>query len=166
MKDMKVDWDKTNFSEMIEDECADMAVFLIEKNEKYGNSVGNPIGVFSKAGWEERMHVRMDDKINRLLRGDGNMTEDTEKDLLGYLILKRAIQRVIDAKDENLFTSEKQINDRIKEEVEKDKISFPSNAAINKKIKELSKKEKRMMGGLFSNNLEDLIECGVISWVE
>ncbi len=166
MKDNKVDWDKTNFSGMIEDECADMAVFLIDKNEKYGNSVGDPIGVFSKADWKERMHVRMDDKINRLLRGDGNMTEDSEKDLLGYLILKRAIQRVHDEKDEYLFTSKKKMDARVKKEMDLDKISFPNDDAINKKIKEMSKKDKRQMGGLFEDQLVDLIKSGTVLWVE
>ena len=48
--------------------------FLIQKNEQYGDSVMNPIRVFSKAGIDEGLRIRIDDK-------------DVVKDLIGYLTL-------------------------------------------------------------------------------
>lgn len=39
------------------------------------------------------INIRMDDKLSRIARGDGSGNEDAELDLLGYLILKRAIKK-------------------------------------------------------------------------
>ncbi len=63
--------------------------FLIQKNEQYGDSVMNPIRVFSKAGIDEGLRVRIDDKLNRLMQGNDSMEsdEDVVKDLIGYLTL-------------------------------------------------------------------------------
>lgn len=63
--------------------------FLIAKNEQYGDSVMNPIRVFSKAGIDEGLRVRIDDKLNRLMQGNDSMEsdEDVVKDLIGYLTL-------------------------------------------------------------------------------
>jgi len=41
--------------------------------------------------------VRIDDKLSRLARGRGD-TEDTELDLLGYLVLRRIARRRLGAK--------------------------------------------------------------------
>lgn len=66
---------------------------LLAKNAAYGDSAFNPVRVFSKADPLEQINVRLDDKLSRLMRGD-DAGEDTEADLLGYLILKRvAIRR-------------------------------------------------------------------------
>jgi len=62
---------------------------LIEKNHKYGNSVLEPVRVFSKASPLEQIKVRIDDKISRLVKGD-NILEDDEDvvdDLIGYLVI-------------------------------------------------------------------------------
>ncbi len=63
--------------------------FLIAKNEQYGDSVMNPIRVFSKAGIDEGLRARIDDKLNRLMQGNDSMEsdEDVVKDLIGYLTL-------------------------------------------------------------------------------
>jgi hypothetical protein len=74
-------------------ECAELANMLVEKNRAYGNSVGDPIPCFSRLGWEERMRVRMDDKISRLMRGKEYQGDDTMLDLAGYILLMRAIRR-------------------------------------------------------------------------
>lgn len=78
----------------IRDECNEIASFLIEKNNAYGNSVADPIMVFSKLDSSERIKVRLDDKISRLARGNEYGNEDTFLDIIGYLILERAIKRI------------------------------------------------------------------------
>jgi len=61
----------------------------------YGDSAVNPVRIFSKASAEEQINVRIDDKLSRILRGEEieNVPEDTELDLIGYLILKRVLRR-------------------------------------------------------------------------
>jgi hypothetical protein len=66
---------------------------LLQKNESYGNSAFDPVRVFCKASASEQISVRIDDKLSRLMRGGEYPGEDTEADLLGYLILKRAAKR-------------------------------------------------------------------------
>ncbi len=65
---------------------------LIDKNIAYGDSALNPVRVFAKADPLEQINVRLDDKLSRLMRGQ-DAGEDTEADLLGYLILERVCQR-------------------------------------------------------------------------
>jgi hypothetical protein len=77
--------------------CNEVAEMLIEKNRSYGDSALNPLRCFSKeASGIEQLNVRMDDKLSRLLRGNGNnFGEDVERDLMGYLVLKRvAVRRI------------------------------------------------------------------------
>lgn len=69
----------------ITDQIADL---LIAKNKAYGDSALNPIRVFSKSDRIEQLNVRIDDKISRIQRGTEFEDEDTERDLIGYLILK------------------------------------------------------------------------------
>jgi hypothetical protein len=73
--------------------CSEVADFLIEKNKAYGNSAAEPVRIFSKADPLEQINVRIDDKLSRMMKGSDYADEDTEKDLLGYLVLKRAIKR-------------------------------------------------------------------------
>ena len=63
--------------------------FLIQKNEQYGDSVMNPIRIFSKADTDAGLRIRIDDKLNRLMQGNDSMEsdEDVVKDLIGYLAL-------------------------------------------------------------------------------
>jgi hypothetical protein len=81
------------FADVLDDELQEIREFLISKNQAYGNSAVEPVRVFSKADAVEQIRVRIDDKISRLMRGraDG---EDTELDLLGYLILLRVATRM------------------------------------------------------------------------
>lgn len=65
---------------------------LIDKNNAYGNSFAQPIGVFSKADALAQLDVRIDDKLNRIARGSEYQGDDTELDLIGYLILKRVLR--------------------------------------------------------------------------
>lgn len=60
--------------------------FLIKKNNDYGDSLQNPIGVFQKNKIEGILG-RIDDKLNRIRAvGINDKTEDTIEDLIGYLI--------------------------------------------------------------------------------
>lgn len=71
--------------------CMDLRDFLLAKNESYGDSASNPLRIFSQATTVEQINVRIDDKLSRLMRGKAYPGDDTELDLLGYLILKRAV---------------------------------------------------------------------------
>lgn len=73
--------------------CDEVCAMLLQKNAAYGNSVPDPLCVFSKANAMERIHVRLDDKLSRIARGTAS-GEDTEMDLIGYLVLKRAILKL------------------------------------------------------------------------
>ncbi len=72
--------------------CQKMADFLVEKNRAYGNSVGDPCGIFARrADPLLQMDVRIDDKINRLRKGSEYPGDDTVTDLIGYLILRQIV---------------------------------------------------------------------------
>ncbi len=70
----------------------ELRAMLLEKNRAYGDSALNPVRIFSKADPIEQINVRIDDKLSRLTRGDA-VGEDAERDLVGYLILKRVAER-------------------------------------------------------------------------
>lgn len=85
----------TQVQKLIADECGGLCALLLEKNRKYGNSALNPVRIFSKASPEEQIAVRIDDKLSRIAHGNGQLAdEDTELDLLGYLVLRR-VSRVM-----------------------------------------------------------------------
>ena len=69
--------------------CDDIKELLIHKNRKYGNSALQPCRVFSKASPVEQLLVRIDDKLNRIMKGAGLLAndEDVVNDLIGYLVL-------------------------------------------------------------------------------
>lgn len=67
--------------------CHEIAQLLIEKNISYGDSALNPIRIFSKADPREQLHVRIDDKLNRLMKGTEYIGDNDIDDLIGYLIL-------------------------------------------------------------------------------
>lgn len=71
----------------IEEVCAMLAKMLVEKNQAYGNSVLDPVRLFSKVTAIEGAFVRVDDKLSRLVRGHEYPEDDTFRDLIGYLIL-------------------------------------------------------------------------------
>lgn len=85
----------TEVQRIIRSECAAIADLLVKKNQDYGNSFADPVQIFSKSDPEEQINVRIDDKLKRLMnRGDKNISEDTEADLIGYLILKRVYRKI------------------------------------------------------------------------
>ncbi len=84
--------------DMIAAECDAVKELLLAKNREYGNSAFDPIGIFSRATAIQQIEVRIDDKLKRIqtTRGmvDVAIHEDTEQDLIGYLILLRVARKV------------------------------------------------------------------------
>jgi hypothetical protein len=79
---------------------------LIEKNEAYGNSALNPANIFAKGTAIDNLSARIDDKLMRIKnRGIGVETEDTVKDLIGYLILLKV---AIDNESEHNHNAQRQ----------------------------------------------------------
>ena len=65
---------------------------LIAKNQKYGNSALEPLGVFSQLSAKEGLLVRIDDKLKRIKNGSLEKDdEDVVNDLIGYLVLLKII---------------------------------------------------------------------------
>lgn len=74
--------------EKIERVGAEIIALLISKNADYGDSATAPINVFSDGDAVKSLCARIDDKISRIKqKGIYDKTEDTVKDLVGYLIL-------------------------------------------------------------------------------
>jgi hypothetical protein len=97
MAEITMDMMATAIAE-VTNEVRDM---LLAKNKAYGNSASDPVRIFSKADTLEQINVRMDDKLSRLARGSA-AGEDVELDLMGYLVLKRAIMRMRNAGTSNV----------------------------------------------------------------
>ena len=76
------------FLNQVDDVLAMVGDLLKSKNKAYGNSALDPIRVFSKADPVEQLNVRIDDKLSRIMRGTDS-GEDTELDLIGYLVIRR-----------------------------------------------------------------------------
>jgi|TARA_R100000482_G_scaffold73868_2_gene28392 hypothetical protein len=78
-----------NFEVDLDSVLDNIKLLLLEKNASYGNSALEPINAFSKASSADSIRIRIDDKINRMIRG--NMKVENEKDtildLMGYLVL-------------------------------------------------------------------------------
>jgi hypothetical protein len=68
-----------------------LTCLLVHKNIRYGNSALEPISVFARDITPgQRLAVRMDDKVNRIVQGTGTQggdEEDPRVDLAGYLLL-------------------------------------------------------------------------------
>ena len=79
--------------------CDEIKELLLKKNEAYGNSAADPVRIFSKVDALEQINVRIDDKLSRMMRGTEFQGDDTELDLIGYLILKRALKTYQKNKD-------------------------------------------------------------------
>ena len=85
----------------ISEVCDDIKELLIHKNRKYGNSALKPNRIFSKCSATEQLLVRIDDKLNRIMKGAGLLAndEDVVNDLIGYLVLLK-ISMASDQNDE------------------------------------------------------------------
>ena len=86
--------------------CDDIKELLIHKNRKYGNSALKPNRIFSKSSATEQLLVRIDDKLNRIMKGAGLLAtdEDVVNDLNGYLVLLK-ISMTSDQNNEILETA-------------------------------------------------------------
>jgi len=72
--------------------CDELANFLVQKNASYGNSVADPLDIFSKGLTPlQKIDVRIDDKLSRMMKGNEFAGDDTIKDLAGYLILRMVV---------------------------------------------------------------------------
>jgi len=90
----KPDPEITEFEAAVQNVLNSIRDLLVYKNKKYGNSALEPIRVFSKESALEQLNVRVDDKLSRIKNsGNNHSDEDTEFDLIGYLILKRIMLR-------------------------------------------------------------------------
>jgi hypothetical protein len=77
----------TSAGKQILDTCLNLAQMLIRKNISYGNSALEPIRIFSKSDAREQLHVRIDDKLSRIMRGTEYVGDNDIDDLIGYLVL-------------------------------------------------------------------------------
>jgi len=67
--------------------CDQIKRLLLEKNIAYGNSALSPIAIFAKAGAQEGIANRIDDKLNRIKNNQSYVGDNDLDDLIGYLIL-------------------------------------------------------------------------------
>ncbi len=82
-------YDAKAFEDDLNSVMKEVRAMLIAKNASYGDACLNPINVFTDLPPDKQMQVRMNDKVNRLIKGNGSMNEDTKGDLLGYLLLEK-----------------------------------------------------------------------------
>ena len=76
------------FHEEVHDVLQEIEDLLVAKNEKYGNSALEPLGVFSQLSAKDGLLVRIDDKLKRIKNGSLDKDdEDVVNDLVGYLVL-------------------------------------------------------------------------------
>jgi len=68
--------------------CMTVTQMIIEKNIAYGNSALEPAQIFSKATADAQIDVRIDDKLNRIMKGASYPGDNDILDLTGYFILK------------------------------------------------------------------------------
>jgi len=80
------------FHEQVYKVLGDIQEMLIAKNQKYGNSALEPLGVFSNLSAKEGLMVRIDDKLKRIKNGSLDKDdEDVVNDLIGYLVLLKIL---------------------------------------------------------------------------
>jgi hypothetical protein len=80
--------DKNLFAVQVTQALEEIRDLLIAKNQKYGNSALEPLGVFSQLSAKDGLLVRIDDKLKRIKNGSLEKDdEDVVNDLIGYLIL-------------------------------------------------------------------------------
>lgn len=83
-----------NFHEEVYRVLSEITEMLIAKNQKYGNSAIEPLGIFSDLSPEEGLKVRIDDKLKRIKNGSLDRDdEDVVNDLIGYLVILKILQK-------------------------------------------------------------------------
>ena len=82
------------FNQEVSSVLSEIRDMLISKNEKYGNSALEPLGVFSQLSAKEGQLIRIDDKLKRIKNGSLDRDdEDVINDLIGYLVLLKIHER-------------------------------------------------------------------------
>ena len=77
-----------NTKDKIKLKCQEIEDLLIQKNDAYGDSALNPVGIFSSLKASEAIRIRLDDKLKRIANvGLSDETEDTLLDCAGYMVL-------------------------------------------------------------------------------
>ncbi len=103
------------FHEQVYKILSEITEMLVSKNQKYGNSALEPLGVFSKLSAEEGLLVRIDDKLKRIKNGSLEKDdEDVINDLIGYLVLLK-IQTNLKPKPSHGWREIKEKQDLIKQ---------------------------------------------------
>ena len=96
-----------NTKDKIKEKCRLLEDLLVRKNDAYGDSALEPLGVFSSANASTGIKIRLDDKLKRIANaGLVEDTEDTLIDIAGYIIL------LMIAKDNESNDIQKRIRER------------------------------------------------------
>tara|TARA_R110001606_G_scaffold390469_1_gene557449 strand:- start:237 stop:611 length:375 start_codon:yes stop_codon:yes gene_type:complete len=96
-----------NTKDKIKEKCRLLEELLVRKNDAYGDSALEPMGVFSSANASTGIKIRLDDKLKRIANaGLVEDTEDTLIDIAGYIIL------LMIAKDNESNDIQKRIRER------------------------------------------------------
>ena len=85
-----------DYNKLIEQTCDEIKQLLIQKNTAYGNSVFKPVSKFGiSISPVDAIIARMSDKEARIAnKGFNDQTEDTLKDLIGYMILLYVVVKI------------------------------------------------------------------------
>jgi len=83
-----------NFHQEVYQVLSEITEMLVDKNQKYGNSAIEPLGIFSDLSPEEGLKVRIDDKLKRIKNGSLDRDdEDVVNDLIGYLVILKILHK-------------------------------------------------------------------------
>ena len=100
--------------DLIREVGREVVLLLIEKNKAYGDTANNPPQIFSKLSAKEGLLARIDAKLSRIKhKGLNDLTEDTVKDLIGYLILYKVQIKKEENKIKDMLLKSK--NEKLKE---------------------------------------------------
>lgn len=103
-----------NFQDEVYRVLSEITEMLIAKNQKYGNSAIEPLGIFSDLSPEEGLKVRIDDKLKRIKNGSLNRDdEDVINDLIGYLVILKILQKEEKAKYSAKKAKQKELLNKI-----------------------------------------------------
>jgi len=103
-----------NFHEEVYRVLSEITEMLIAKNQKYGNSAIEPLGIFSNLSPEEGLKVRIDDKLKRIKNGSLDKDdEDVINDLIGYLVILKILQKEEKAKYSAKKAKQKELLNKI-----------------------------------------------------
>jgi hypothetical protein len=103
-----------NFQDEVYQVLSEITEMLIAKNQKYGNSAIEPLGIFSDLSPEEGLKVRIDDKLKRIKNGSLQKDdEDVINDLIGYLVILKILQKDERSKYEQKKAKQRELLNRI-----------------------------------------------------